>query len=90
METRIYPNPANHEFVIEYSLGERSNVKINIYDLNGSLINTLVNKIQDSGKHMISWNLEDNHKNKVPGGLFFCQFEFSNKIAVQKMIVLER
>ena len=51
-----YPNPFNPETTISFSIPKYKNVMINIYDLKGSLIKTLINNYFESGNHNIVWN----------------------------------
>ncbi len=51
-----YPNPFNPSTQIEYSLKKNGNVKIDIYDVLGSHITTLVNSYQSAGKHIIEFS----------------------------------
>ena len=49
-----YPNPFNPNTTIEYYLGESGMVTMNVYDVNGKLIDSIVNTYQVSGKHSIT------------------------------------
>ncbi|MFH1197113.1 MAG: FG-GAP-like repeat-containing protein [bacterium] len=51
-----YPNPFNPETKIEYSLSEIGRVIISVYDLLGSEITTLVDKLEHPGKYNFTWN----------------------------------
>ena len=54
-----YPNPFNPETIIKYQLSIPSYVKLQIFNIKGELIKTLVNEHQNSGKHSIIWNAEN-------------------------------
>lgn len=51
-----YPNPFNPIATIEYSIPDNSLVTIKVYDLMGKEIATLVNKYQEYGSYIASWN----------------------------------
>jgi len=51
-----YPNPFNASTTISYSLPEGSNVNIDIFDIMGRKIETLVTGHQSAGEHSIVWN----------------------------------
>lgn len=53
-----YPNPFNPTTEISYSLNESSHVSLEIYDLNGRYISTLVNGIKSAGSHQATWNAD--------------------------------
>ena len=64
-----YPNPFNPSTTIPFALPFESNVKVNIYDVRGRLVQELVNSHFHSGYHNISW--EASH---LASGLYFIQF----------------
>lgn len=50
-----YPNPFNPTTTISYRLKERSYVKLRVYDINGELVNVLVNQVQVSGYYEVTF-----------------------------------
>ena len=65
-----YPNPFNPSTSIPFALPFESNVKVNIYDVRGRLVEELVNSYFGSGYHHISWDASH-----LSSGLYFIQFE---------------
>ena len=61
-----YPNPFNPSTVISYSLPEKSDIKLTIYNAIGIEIKTLINGSQNAGKHEIIFNAENN-----PSGIYY-------------------
>ena len=55
----IYPNPVSETAEIEFGLNENSNVELNIYNLLGEKVITLVNKDMTSGVHKFKLNCSD-------------------------------
>ncbi|MBU0710666.1 T9SS type A sorting domain-containing protein [bacterium] len=51
-----YPNPFNPVSNIEYDITENQNVKLEIYDISGRLIETLVNQTQEPGRYKVTWD----------------------------------
>ncbi len=48
----VYPNPVRSDVIIKYSLSNRENISINLYDLTGRLVKTFVSNLtKDSGEH---------------------------------------
>ena len=68
--TRAYPNPFNPSTKIEYEVGSIGNVKIDIYNLKGELVNTIVNGWHNLGSHNVVWNGKDNKNMQVPSGTY--------------------
>ncbi len=51
-----YPNPADKSQTIRYELTRDGTISLNIYDLSGRLVETLVSGEQTAGRHSVSWN----------------------------------
>jgi len=79
-----YPNPFNPITTIKYGLTKRSHVEITIYDINGNLIETLINSNKNPGYHKATWNA-----NNVPSGVYFYQIQTRNFTEVKKCILIK-
>lgn len=82
-----YPNPFNPSTIINYSIQNAGFVKVSIYDINGILINELVNSNKVLGKHNIVWNASNNFGNKVASGVYICRIEMNGQVKTLKMIL---
>ena len=65
-----YPNPFNPSTTIGFSVPESSHVTLNIYDMTGRLVTTLVDGTVDMGVHMVDWNGEDSSGSMVSAGVY--------------------
>lgn len=84
-ELAVYPNPATGEFNIRYTVLRRSAVKLSIFDVNGSLIKSLVNlDNQYEGRYTIPVSLEG-----LSSGVYVVNLINEGKRYTEK-IVLER
>jgi len=79
-----YPNPFNPTTTIEYSLPKDAVVKILIYDLNGKLIERMVNESKNAGNHRSIWHAEN-----IPTGVYFYQIKAGNYSDVKKCILMK-
>ncbi len=70
-----YPNPFNLSTStrINFSVAERSNVRIDIFDVKGSLVRTVVNEQLEAGQWPIVWDGTDAHGNVMPSGSYICK-----------------
>jgi len=84
-----FPNPFNPVTRIIYDLAEASDVRLEIYDLMGRNINTLVNQTQGTGRHFITWNGNDHTGNQVGAGVYLYRLHAGNKIFTRKMILMK-
>jgi hypothetical protein len=53
---KTYPNPFDQLLNIEYTIAEQSHVRLTVYDINGRVIKTLVDKEQTSDHYSIQWD----------------------------------
>ena len=80
-----YPNPFNPSTQIEFELTQSEMVSLNIYNLNGMLVSTLLNqKFLNIGKH--NYTLDASN---LPSGLYFYKLQTSAGILSKKMILLK-
>ncbi|MBT7616615.1 MAG: T9SS type A sorting domain-containing protein [Calditrichaeota bacterium] len=79
-----YPNPFNNVTKIEYGLSEAGHVSMKVYDPNGRLVNTIINKEMEIGRHTIAWNAEN-----LSSGLYLIQLE-TNQIKLATKVVLTK
>jgi len=50
-----YPNPFNATTNISYSVAEAGNVNLEVYDISGRLVETLVEDFQEAGQYTVTW-----------------------------------
>ncbi|NIA22924.1 MAG: T9SS type A sorting domain-containing protein [Proteobacteria bacterium] len=65
------PNPVRGNTTINYSVAKSGHVTLNVYDMSGKLVKTLVNGNVNAGTHSVVWNRTDSRNNKVAGGVYF-------------------
>ncbi|MHA2099207.1 MAG: T9SS type A sorting domain-containing protein, partial [Candidatus Kariarchaeaceae archaeon] len=87
--TQNYPNPFNPTTTISYSLPVQSRIKIQVYDITGRLINTLLNTDQNAGKHHIIWNGRNSSNKQVSTGIYFLRFDAGVYTNTIKMMLLK-
>ena len=88
-----YPNPFNPSTTIKYSIplyekGQTSNVKLNIYDILGRIVVTLVNQNQKPGNYEITWNGLSATGRQIPSGVYFYRLTVGKFTQVKKMLLL--
>ena len=91
--TGNYPNPFNPTTKISFSLAEAGQVSINIYNMKGQLVKTLVNAELDNDYHEIVWNGVDDSGKSVSSGVYFYKLSTNNGggryTSTKKMILLK-
>jgi hypothetical protein len=79
-----YPNPFNPATAIKYSIPERTNVKIILYNILGSEILELENGLRDAGTYTINLNADN-----IPSGVYLYRLETNSFTATKKLIILK-
>jgi len=82
-----YPNPFNSRTNIGYSIPQQygnSDVRLNIYDLKGRTIETLVNKNQAPGKHIVSFDASN-----IPSGIYLYGMSINGNTETKKMTIIK-
>lgn len=84
-----YPNPFNPETTISFAMSEAGLAKIQVYNLRGQLVNTLLNDQLSAGKQSIIWNGKDSNNKDVASGIYFYRIKTS-KATIQRKMVLQK
>ena len=84
-----YPNPFNPTTTIRYQLPKASQVKLIIYNTNGSKVRTLISKMQSPGFYSVTWDGTNASGRKVASGIYIYRFEAGNFRQVKKMVLLK-
>lgn len=77
----VYPNPATDPVTIRFSLPEKGKLIIELYQVNGILLKTISNEIQESGNHQIEMSTGD-----FSPGLYWIRFRSETDTQTIKMI----
>ena len=83
-----YPNPFNPVTVVSYIVEMDNQIKLQIFDLNGRLVKSLINEFYTSGTYSTSWHGDDNYGNQVGSGLYLLVYESKGEISTQKITLL--
>ena len=84
-----YPNPFNPSTQISFDVPEGSElVRLNIYNILGKKVSTLLNNVVNPGKHKVEWNAKDNEGNPVASGIYFYELSSSSFTARKKMLLI--
>jgi len=84
-----YPNPFNPQTVIPFELAEAAHVEINIYDVAGRYITTLLNERLTAGNHQVSWNTSVGQGRELSSGVYFYQVKSGTFNQVKKMMLIK-
>jgi len=78
-----YPNPFSSTTAIRYRVSKTGTVILNIYDVIGNELVTLVNENKSPGDYSIEWNATG-----VETGIYFCRLQNETSVVVRKMLLI--
>jgi len=84
-----YPNPFNPSTKINYSLKDDGRVSLQIYNIKGQLVKTLVDERKETGNYVVTWNGKDNSRKSVASGVYFYKMKTQNYNSTKKMILMK-
>ena len=84
-----YPNPFNPTTTISFELPENREVSLQIYNLLGEEVKTLLSASLLAGSHHIEWNGTDNFGRRVASGTYIYRLQAGNFSKSRQMILLK-
>ena len=85
-----YPNPFNPTTMIGFTLAENELISLNIFDIKGRLVKTLIDNEQlSNGDYQIIWNGKNNFEEYMPSGMYLYKLKSKNHLKMKKMILMK-
>ncbi|KAA3609277.1 MAG: T9SS C-terminal target domain-containing protein [Calditrichaeota bacterium] len=84
-----YPNPFNPETTVAFELAERSPVRLEIYNLLGQHLATLINEVRDAGSYQMIWNGRDAQNRQLSSGIYLLKMQVNTQSTVRRMTLLK-
>jgi len=84
-----YPNPFNPSTTISFSVAVDGNVAIDVYNIKGQHVKTLVNRVFASGVHSVVWNGLDESGRGVGNGVYFYRMTADGVTQTRKMLLMK-
>jgi hypothetical protein len=78
-----YPNPFNPSTTITFAIAQKGRVGLNVYDVSGRLVATVMDKNLDAGTHTITFNAD-----KLATGVYFYKLSTSSGEITRKMLII--
>jgi len=82
--TRVYPNPFNAETTVEFQLASESKVTLELFDILGRRVATLVDETKSAGRHSFIWDASGQ-----TSGIYFCRLTAGNYSETMRMTFLK-
>lgn len=86
-----YPNPMNPATTIQFTNGiNNGHVSLQIFDVTGRLVKTLVDGKLTAGAHEVSWDGSDNAGHSAPNGMYFYRMSADNFVSAKKIVMMRQ
>jgi hypothetical protein len=82
----IYPNPIRDNATIQYKIGSDAEVKIDVYNIYGVKVQSLLNMSNESGEYSLSFNPK---LANLKSGIYFVSLSVGNKVKTIRIVVME-
>lgn len=84
-----FPNPFNFVTSISYGLLNDSKVSLDIYNLTGQHIITLVDELQEKGAKVVQWQGVDKFGQQIDSGIYFYKLRAGDFVQTKKMVLMK-
>lgn len=84
-----YPNPFNSATMIAYHLPRHTRVVIDVFDIRGRQVRTLIDQSQTAGQYSVIWDGRTDTGESVSSGMYICRMRAGHFTALAKMILLK-
>ena len=78
----VYPNPVTSTATISFSLMEDSRVLIELYDITGQQLQTLLDAYVSAGSQNVNLN-----RAQLRAGIYFIKFSFNDEVMMRKVVI---
>jgi len=89
MLNQNFPNPFNPSTTIQFTMPRAGHVSLNVYNVRGQLVRTLVNENRPEGLQSVQWTGNDNNNRTVASGVYFYKIETDGKSEVKRMVLMK-
>jgi len=84
-----YPNPFNYSTIISFRMEKGDRVLLQLFNLSGQHVKTLLDERMNSGKNSIIWNGLDERGRSVGSGMYICRLRIYGQSQTRKLILLK-
>ena len=84
-----YPNPFNPSTVICYEIPSSGHIRLEVFDILGRKIRTIINGYESEGMGQAVWDGTDDNGNTVPAGVYLYSLAAGNNLQTRKMVLLD-
>jgi hypothetical protein len=86
----LTPNPSRHETAIRYTTQVEGPVTLQIFDVGGRLVRTLVHEDQAPRDGSVRWDCRDEQGRECAHGVYFVRLNTRGSVSVERQLILTR
>lgn len=86
---KVFPNPFNPKTNISFDLSKAEQVRVEIFNLKGQRVRTLLDEFKASGNHQVSWNGKDERGLAVGSGMYIVRLKSAHNSKSAKILLLK-
>ncbi len=83
------PNPSRGTMTFALDLASDRATRVEVYDLRGALVRTLLQGVQPAGRYLVTWNGADNGGRRLPNGVYLVRVEAGAYHAMRKAVLVK-
>ena len=83
------PNPFNPTTTLRYELAQGGHVSLQIFDVRGRLVRTVVDAVRPPGENRATWNARDDRGERVGSGVYFVRLRAGSVVDTRKIVLIE-
>ena len=84
-----YPNPFNPSTEIKFDLPVNSHVKLEIFNVLGQKVTTVIDADMEAGYRSVVWTGTDKNGQQVASGIYYYRLTADDKVATNKMLLMK-
>ena len=82
-----FPNPFNPSTTLKFSLGGTAATTLDLFDVSGHKVRTLLNTVLDAGEHSIMWNGRDDAGRELASGTYLAKLRSGDQVTTHKLVL---
>jgi hypothetical protein len=83
-----YPNPFNARTQLEFAIGQKDRVVMEVFNILGQKVKTLVDDVRPAGSYRVVWAGKDDGGFPVASGIYFYRLRSGQRIQTRRMVLL--
>jgi hypothetical protein len=89
MNPKAKPNPLNPRTELSFTLSREGRVRVTVFDMQGRLVNTLLDEVRSAGVQTLAWDGSNAHSQRVASGVYLLRIQAPEGEVIQRVAVVK-